>query len=91
MMRDETLEKLWFGKIIPYEQFNADNEKLNSIRISAMQYYDKLSSTLTTEQKDLLSKYEEMQDKAISLSEKNSFTCGFKLGVRIIIESMEKT
>ena len=32
-MHDETLEKLWFGKIIPYEQFNVDNEELNLIRI----------------------------------------------------------
>ena len=56
-----------------------------------MQYYDKLISTLTPEQKELLDKYEEMQDKATSLSEKNSFTYGFKLGVKIIIESLEKT
>ena len=89
-MSNKTIEKIWYGKIIPYEQLKLDSDDVKWARDFAMQCHDELFSTLTPEQKTLLEKYEYAQDRATALCEQKSFASGFKLGVNIIIESIEK-
>lgn len=49
---------------------------------------DKLTATFTDQQKELLEKYDDVINEMHSLAEVESFTCGFSLGVRLMMESV---
>lgn len=87
-MSNKTIEKIWYGKIKPFEQLRVDDTETNK---NATLFRKELLTTLTSEQKELLEKYESAQDEVIAFYEKKSFESGFKLGVNIIIESMGKS
>ena len=49
---------------------------------------DKLSDTLTEQQKEILAKYDDAVNKMHSLAEQTAFQYGFSLGVRLMMESV---
>ena len=49
---------------------------------------NKLNDTLANQQKELLEKYDDVINEMHSLAEVESFTCGFSLGIRLMMESV---
>lgn len=49
---------------------------------------DKLSVTLTEQQKEILEKYDDTVNKLHSLAEQSAFQYGFSLGVQLMTESL---
>ena len=49
---------------------------------------DKLATTFTDQQKELLEKYDDTINEMHSLAEEAAFHCGFSLGVRLVMESV---
>lgn len=82
------LEDLWYGNINPHETF-LDHDRYYRKLLSLMgKNRDKLTDTLTEQQKETLEKYDDTVNEIHFLSEQAAFQCGFSLGVRIIMESV---
>lgn len=82
------LEDLWYGNINPHEVILTDNRRYKHLLVLMGKNRDKLSETLTDQQKELLEKYDDVINEMHSLAEVESFTCGFSLGVRLLTESI---
>ncbi len=80
-----TLEDFYFGNVNPseYKQSKSTKKKLPEMT----KLLDELRSTLTNEQqKEELEQMENCQLSLITLSEKDAYIEGFKLGVRMATE-----
>ncbi len=83
----KVLEDLWYGNIIPFESFMKNSRNLKKLVSLIDKNYDKLTDTLSEEQKELLEKYDDAVDEMHSISEQTAFQYGFSLGVRLMTES----
>lgn len=82
------LEDLWYGNLNPHETFLNGNCRFKHLLSLMGKNRDKLSDTLTEQQKELLEKYDDAGNGMHSLAEQAAFQCGFSLGVRLVMESM---
>ena len=83
-----TLEDLWYGNINPHEMFLDNNRPFKHLLSLMGNNRDKLTDTFTDQQKELFEKYDDVINEMHSLAEVESFTCGFSLGVRLMMESV---
>ena len=81
------LEDLWYGNIDPHETFLSDNRYFKHLLSLMSKNRDKLTDTLTEQQKEMLEKYDDTVNEMHSLTEVESFFCGFSLGIRLMMES----
>ena len=81
------LEDLWYGNINPHETFLNGNCQFKHLLSLTGKNRDKLSETLTDQQKEILEKYDETIIEMHSLTEQSAFQYGFSLGVRLMMES----
>ena len=79
------LEDLWYGNINPHETFLNGNCRFKHLLSLMGKNRDKLTDTLTEQQKETLEKYDDTVNEMHSLSEQASFQYGFSLGVRLIL------
>lgn len=83
-----TLEDLWYGNINPHEAILQDDKRFKSLLSLMGKNRDKLTDTLTEQQKEALDKYDEAINEMHSLAEQYAFQYGFSLGARLIVESI---
>ena len=82
------LEDLWYGNINPYEAILSDDRFFKSLLAIMGRNRDKLSDTLTEQQKKTLVKFDDAENEIHSLAEQSAFRYGFAFGVRLMAESM---
>ena len=82
------LEDLWYGNIDPHETVLNDDRRFKNLLALMGRNRDKLSDTLTEQQKEGLAKYDDAVNELHSLAELSAFRYGFSLGVRLIMESV---
>ncbi len=82
------LEDLWYGNINPHEAILTDNRHYKGLLALMGRNRDKLSDTLTEQQKETLEKYDAAINEMHSLTEQAAFQYGFSLGVRLMTESV---
>ncbi len=84
----DILEELWYGNITPTEYSRIENNAnyKEALRL-VNQNQERLKSTLTNEQKELLDKFLTSSEEFENLIELDCFKVGFKLGARLIIEA----
>lgn len=83
-----TLEDLWYGNIDPHETVLKDDRRFKNLLTLMGRNRDKLSNTLTEQQKEALAKYDNAVNELHSLAELSAFRYGFSLGVRLVMESV---
>lgn len=83
-----TLEDLWYGNIDPHESFLIQNRRFRHLLSLMGKNRDKLSNTLTKQQKESLAKYDDAVNELHSLAELSAFQYGFSLGIRMMTESV---
>lgn len=83
-----TLEDLWYGNIDPHETVLNDDRRFKNLLALMGRNRDKLSSTLTEQQKESLAKYDDAVNELHSLAELSAFRYGFSLGIRMMTESV---
>lgn len=83
------LEDLWYGNIIPMEDSGKKNEHIKKLSTLMSEYRDELVETMSDKQKELLMKYDDAVNAMYAEFEKEAFVCGFKLGCRIISETLD--
>ena len=83
------LEELWYGNIIPMERSVGGNAHIKKLINLMGKNREKLSETLNDSQKELLAKYDDAVNEMYSEIEKDAFIYGFKLGGRLMQETLK--
>ena len=81
------LDELWYGNIAPFEQSVSGDKRFAELLKLVNQNRDELVRSLTDKQKETLEKYEETMNEMYSVTERDAFSYGFRLGVRLMAES----
>ena len=84
----DVLEELWYGNITPTEYSRIENnaDYKEALRL-VNQNQERLRTTLTNEQIELLEKLLTANEEFANLIELDCFKVGFRLGARLIIEA----
>ncbi len=85
----KTLENLFYGNISPHERYIKQGSEVEKLVKLVSQAEDELNATLTEKQKEMLGKYQDYSNELSSISEAETFSAGFILATRIMIEVMD--
>ena len=80
------LEDLWYGNVNPHEAILTENRRYKHLLSLMGRNRDELSETLTDKQLEALEKYDATVNEMHSLAEVETFSYGFRLGIRLMIE-----
>ena len=84
-----TIQDLYYGRISPYEMSISTAPEYQKLKALAAKNEDLLRETLSDEQKELLDKLTESITDISSISERDMFIAGFRLGVKLMIDVMK--
>lgn len=82
------LEELYYGNIFPNEKCAKLNSEVTEQLKLLNRNEEKLTETFSEEQKITFEKYKDCNREIYEICERQSFITGFKLGAKIVIESM---
>lgn len=82
-----TLENLYYGNIDPANKYIKRGSEYSKLMNLSVRNEEKLTSTLSKEQKIIFEKYKDCITEMTSLAEKEAFLQGLKLGIKITAES----
>ena len=80
------IEDLYYGRISPYEMSISTTPEYQKLKALADRNEDLLRESLSDEQKELLDKLIESVTEISSISERDMFIAGFRLGVKLMID-----
>lgn len=79
------IEALYYGELIPQDkEFRFTRQTAKLLKLLTRNE-DALLETMTDRQKELFEKYKDAQNELDQISDLDSFTTGFKLGIRLIM------
>ena len=81
-----TIQDLYYGRISPYEMSISTAPEYQKLKALADKNEDLLRETLADEQKELLEKLTECITDISSISERDMFIAGFRLGMKLMID-----
>ena len=84
-----TIQNLYYGRISPYEMSISTAPEYQKLKALADRNEDLLKETLSDEQKELLDKLIESMTDISSISERDMFITGFRLGMKLMIDVMK--
>ena len=84
-----TLEDLYYGNITPGAQQMAPNSELKRATDRVARFKSQLTERLDEDGQTILAKLMESKDEVESITALENFIFGFRLGVRIMAESMD--
>ena len=85
----DTIQDLYYGRISPYEMSISTAPEYQKLKTLADKNENLLKETLSDEQKELLEKLTESITDISSISERDMFIAGFRLGVKLMIDVMK--
>ena len=85
-----TLEDLYYGNITPGEQQIAPNSELKRATDRVTRFEEQLTERLDEDGKAILAKLIESKDEIESITALENFILGFRLGVKLMAESMDE-
>ena len=80
------IEDLYFGRIAPYEMSISATPEYQKLKALADRNEDLLRESLSDEQKELLDKLIETVTDISSISERDMFIAGFRLGLKLMMD-----
>ena len=83
----KTLDDLWYGNLSPLDQCTVGNKRLKELLPLMARNRDELGETLTDKQKETLGKLEDCINEIHSVTERDAFSYGFRLGVHLMAEA----
>ena len=84
-----TIQDLYYGRISPYEMSISTAPEYQKLKALADRNVDLLRESLSDEQKELLEKLTECITDISSISERDMFIAGFRLGMKLMIDVMK--
>ena len=85
-----TLEDLYYGNITPGAQQIVPNSELKRATDRVARFEDQLTERLDEDGKAILAKLIESRDEIESITARENFILGFRLGTRLMAESMDE-
>ncbi|MGN0489874.1 DUF6809 family protein [Ruminococcus sp.] len=82
----DILEDLYYGNLFPHEKCAKLDDETKELLGLLNRNEEKLTATLSDEQKETFEKYKDCSREISEICERNAFLNGFRLGARIIIE-----
>ena len=82
------IEELWHGNIVPQTDSRNNSPAMKQLMEYIARHHDDLLKTLNEEQKETFEKFDDCWSEYMSLAEKAIFTYAFKLGARLINETL---
>ena len=82
----DILEDLYYGNLFPHEKCAKLDDEMKELNGLLNRNEEKLTATLSDEQKETFEKYKDCNREISEICERNAFLNGFRLGARIIIE-----
>lgn len=79
------LEDLYYGNLFPHEKVSNLNDEMKELLGLLNRNEEKLSATLSDEQRETFEKYKDCSREICEICERQSFITGFKLGAKIVI------
>ena len=83
------IEDLYYGRISTYEMSISATPEYQKLKALADRNEDLLRQTLSDEQKELLDKLIETVTDISSISERDMFINGFRLGMKLMMDVMK--
>ena len=84
------LEEFWYGNIEPTEYDTASNKEYKKLVELIFRNEEKLSATMTDEQKELFEKYTDCVREHQAITDCLIFQNSFKLGAMMMLEVMDE-
>ena len=84
-----TIQDLYYGRVSPYEMSISTVPEYQKLKALADRNEDSLRESHSDEQKELLDKLIESVTDISSISERDMFIAGFRLGVKLMIDVMK--
>ena len=84
-----TIQDLYYGRISPYEMSISTAPEYQNLKALADKNENLLRETLSDEQKKMLEKLIESVTDISSISERDMFIVGFRLGIKLMIDVMK--
>ena len=81
--------EIYYGRISPYEMSISTTPEYQKLKALADKNEDLLKESLSQEQKELLGKLIESVTDISSISERDMFKAGFRLGMKLMIDVMK--
>ena len=85
-----TLEDLYYGNITPGAQQMTPNSELNRAVDRISRFESQLTERLDEDGQTILAKLIESRDEVESITARENFILGFRLGARITMECMDE-
>ena len=83
------IEDLYYGRISPYEMNISATPEYQKLKALADRNEDLLRESLSDEQREMLEKLIETVTDISSISERDMFIAGFRLGMKLMIDVMK--
>ena len=84
------LQELWHGNICPQTDSRSNSIEMKELMEYMARHHDDLLKTMTDEQKEIFEKFDDCWSEYISLAEKTIFEYAFKLGGRLMLETLSE-
>ena len=83
----DIIRELWYGNVAPFEQCTRGDKQMKELLSLTALNRDELGEGLTEKQKETLEKFEEALNEMHSIAERDAFSYGLRLGLRLMAEA----
>ena len=83
----DIIKELWYGNVAPFEQCTRRDKQLKELLKLVARNKEELDGTLTEKQKETLEKFEEALNEMHGIAERDAFSYGLRLGIRLMAEA----
>ena len=83
----DIIKEIWYGNVAPFEQCTRGDKQLKELLKLVARNKEELDASLTGKQKEIHEKFEENMNEMHGITERDAFSYGFRLGVRLMAEA----
>ena len=83
----DIIKELWYGNVAPFEQCTRGDKQMKELLSLMARNRDELGEGLTEKQKETLEKFEEVLNEMHGIAERDAFSYGLRLGIRLTVEA----
>ena len=84
------IKELWHGNIIPQEDSRTNSPQMKELLGYMARHHEELEKSFTDEQKEIFEKFHDCWSEYASLAEEAIFAYAFKLGGRLMLETLSE-
>ena len=85
---ESIIKELWHGNIVPQEDSRIHSKEMKELLGHIARHHEDLEKSFTDEQKEIFEKFHDCWSEYASLSEAAIFEYAFRLGMRIVFDSI---